>query len=163
MEIRKVRLEDLTSTIMKDIEALFNEGFEKEIIKRKFSWGNFRDFWEIAINFPWNALWLLTEESDEDGEEHCFGIIGGATFPNMITNDKMAFEVCWRTAKSIKGQGHGWELFMVFLEWAIKEQGANRIMTHRFISRDLEADERFDTKIRSLGFAPSGCEYYMDV
>jgi GNAT superfamily N-acetyltransferase len=157
MTIEKVTIDHFTSEALADIEKLFSEGFEKELVKRKFSWRNFTRYWEAALLFPWNALWFLFDE-----EEHVVGIIGGSVFPNMLTADAIAVETCWRTAASIKGQGQGWELLATFMEWAAS-CGASRIMTHRFLSKDSTADDRFDNKIRKMGFSPSGCEYYLDL
>lgn len=158
MEIVRVTPEMLTSGVLRDVEDLFNKGFEKESIQRRFSWKNFTSFWEVALLLPWNALWFLV---DDDGS--VVGLIGGATFPNMLTDHVMACEICWRTSISVKGKGYGWELLATFLEWAIKERGATRIMTHRFLSKDMSSDDRFDEKIKKMGFLPSGCEYYMDI
>jgi hypothetical protein len=161
MEIIRIQaFDELSAQRLEGIQKLFEDGFKKEIVPRKFSWKNFVSYWESALLFPWNALWLLIDDVDEDA---VYGIIGGMCFPNMLTEHVMAFDTCWRTAQEVKGKGFGWELFATFMEWAIKEQGATRIMTHRFISKDLEADDRFDKKIREMGFSPSGCEYYMDI
>ncbi len=63
----------------------------------------------------------------------------------------------------MKGKGAGWDLLATFIEWAVKEQGATRIVTHRFLHKDAKADDRFDEKVKKLGFSPLGCEYYLDV
>jgi RimJ/RimL family protein N-acetyltransferase len=161
MEIFKVRtFSDLTSERLEYIKKLFDEGFKKEEIKRKFSWQNFVHYWEFALLLPMNGLWLLIDEIEED---KVFGIIGGTVYPDMLTDNKIAVELCWRTASEVKGKGLGWELFMTFIEWAIKDQGATRIATHRFLSNSVKADERYDKKIKELGFAPLGFEYYLDV
>ena len=157
MTIEKATLDHLTPEALADIEKLFTTGFEKELVKRKFSWRNFVLYWELALLLPWNALWLLF-----DKEEHIVGIIGGIIYPNMLTNDVIATETCWRTAASVKGKGLGWDLLATFIEWAAF-LGATRITTHRFLSKNAAADERFDDKIRKMGFYPSGCEYYMDL
>ena len=161
MEIRKVQPGDITPEVMADLEALFNEGFVKEVVPRKFSWQNFSKFWEVGLQLPVMALWFLVDESDETGEEHVFGLIGGTVFENIVTDHKIGVELCWRTSSKIKGQGLGWELLATFIEWAIKN-GATRIMTHRFLS-NTEADERYEKRIKEMGFKPSGCEYFMDV
>lgn len=161
MEIFKVKsFSDLTPERLEGIKKIFTTGFEKEEIKREFSWQSFVRFWEFALNFSFNSLWLLIDEIEED---KVFGIIGGTIYPDMLTSQRIAVELCWRTAQEIKGQGWGWKLLTTFVEWAIVEQNATRIMTHRFLSKDIKADERYDNKIKELGFAPLGFEYYLDV
>ena len=160
MEIVRVqRIDELSSARMQAIEKMFTEGFKGEIVKREFSWQSFLSYWEVALQLPWNALWLLIDDIDED---KVFGIIGGVVFPSMLTEGSIAAEVCWRTAKEIKGKGGGWDLLTDFIDWALT-QGATRIVTHRFLHSDEASDERFDSKIKAMGFYASGCEYYMDV
>jgi len=158
--IRVIGIDELMERRLKGIEKMFTEGFEGEIVKRKFSWQSFLSYWDVALRLPWNGLWLLIDEVDED---KVYGLIGGTVFPNILTDDKIAAETCWRTAASVKGQGKGWELLEAFLAWAISEMGATKVVTHRFLHKDAVSDERFDEKIKAMGFYASGCEYYMDV
>lgn len=160
-EIRRVEPGDITPQVMQDLEALFNDGFAKETVSRKFNWQSFSKFWEAGLHIPMMALWFLYEEDLEKGEEHVVGLIGGSVFDNMLTDHKIGVELCWRTAAKVKGNGLGWDLLATFMEWAIAN-GASRIITHRFLSNP-EADERFDKRIAQMGFKPSGCEYYFDI
>jgi RimJ/RimL family protein N-acetyltransferase len=157
VRIKRASISDLDIDVMEDIRLLFTEGFGREQIQRKFSWKAFISFWEAALLFSWNALWLLYDDN-----ETVVGLIGGSSLPDMLTEERIAAEVCWRTSSRIKGKGYGWELLIVFVQWALEEQKATRILTHRFMSNDSSADERFDEKIKSMGFKPTGWEYHMD-
>lgn len=158
MEIIKIKeFSELTSERMAALEKLFNEGFARELCPRTFSWKNFTNYWELVLQLPWSALWLML---DEEGE--VIGVIGGVTYPDIVTADLIGVEVCWRMANEQKGKGLGWELFFTFLKWAI-EQGATRIVTHKGLAKNSRSDEMFDEKIREVGFSPRGCDYYFDV
>ena len=158
MTIQKATLDHLTPEAMRDIEGILTDGFTKELPKRVYSWKHFAQYWELSLNFPWNALWLLYDNE----EEHVVGFIGGTIYPDIVSDAIIAAETCWRTAPSVKGKGAGWDLLATFMEWA-GACGATRIGIHRMLSKDMLSDERFDTKVRQLGFYPSGCEYYLDL
>jgi hypothetical protein len=157
--IIRASMDDLTPQALSEIEQIFKTGFKGELVKREFSWKAFIQYWEFAFRLPWNALWFSLGEDNET----ILGLIGGTCFPAMLTGQPTAVETCWRTSPFVKGKGLGWDLLATFIEWAIVEQRAERIVTHRFLHEDVESDDRYDTKIKQMGFFPSGCEYYMDV
>ena len=158
MEIQRVGHEGLTPEALKDLKELLDKGFEKDLVPKKFSWQNFVNFWELMLFLPNTGLWFLY-----DDEEKVVGVIGGICTPDCLTEDKLAIETCWQVAEEVKGKGLGWELLTTFIEWAVKEQEASKVVIRRFLTKDEKSNANFDVKVSSLGFLSSGYEYCLNI
>lgn len=161
MEIVRIKaIEELNSLRMEGIKEIFNSGLSAKVISGKFSWPIFFSYWEIALQFPWNALWLAVDETDEDT---VYGVFGGACSLDIITGSRLAYKLCSGISKEIATEEAGWELFEAFLEWAIKEQEVIRICVQRIFYKDSTFDEYLDMHLKELGFRVTGCEYCLEL
>ena len=152
VKIRILKLEEITDSLILQIKAMMDEGYDHHPFPREFTVNGFRAGVVEMIRRRAGILFVLETDSGEFA-----GALAAGICPDLVSERRFASEIIWRV--NSKGKGYGNRLYDAFEQWAKRSKAQSIVMA---VMEDGNK-EKISTFYKSRGFLPHSLQFVKGV